>query len=252
MKRIVVIGIVGTTLDRGTGERRWEGWRPSVAVCGHPDLLIDRFELLHPPAAAALAGVVAGDIRRISPETEVRLVPHPVSDPWDFEEVYAALHDFARGSAFDTDAEEYLVHITTGTHVAQICLFLLTESRHIPGRLLQSSPPAGPRGGHPGTFSIIDLDLSKYDRIATRFAREAIDEQSLLTSGIGTHNAAFTALVAQLEQVAVVRPRPSSCSGRRVRASRCSRGASTTPLQRRAASARAGTSDSACHGKWRR
>jgi transcriptional regulatory protein RtcR len=34
------------------------------------------------------------------------------------------LHDLARGYPFDPDAEEYLVHITTGTHVAQICLFL--------------------------------------------------------------------------------------------------------------------------------
>jgi transcriptional regulatory protein RtcR len=50
--------------------------------------------------------------------------------------------------------------------VAQICLFLLTESRHIPGRLLQTSPPTGARAD-PGTFRIIDLDPSKYDRITT-------------------------------------------------------------------------------------
>ena len=73
----------------------------------------------------------------------MRLVPIATADPWDFEEVYGSLHDFARAYPFDTDAEDYLVHITTGSHVAQICLFLLTESRHIPGRLLQTSPPIG-------------------------------------------------------------------------------------------------------------
>ena len=38
---------------------------------------------------------------------------------------------------------------------------------------------AGVRGQDPGSFTIIDLDLSKYDRIATRFARDELDERSL-------------------------------------------------------------------------
>jgi transcriptional regulatory protein RtcR len=35
----------------------------------------------------------------------------------------------------DTEAEDYLIHITTSTHVAEICLFLFTESLYVPGRL---------------------------------------------------------------------------------------------------------------------
>ncbi len=62
-------------------------------------------------------------------------------DPWDFSEVYTNLRDFARNYNFDPDTEDYLVNITTGTHVAQICWFLLTEARIIPGQLLQLSPP---------------------------------------------------------------------------------------------------------------
>jgi transcriptional regulatory protein RtcR len=202
-RKRVVIGLLGTTLDRGKGPRRWEAWRPSVALCQHPDLLVDRFVLLHPAGYVAFAHTVRDDIRAVSPETEVELVVDPTTDAWDFEEVYGSLHDFARARRFDTEAEEYLVHITTGSHVAQICLFLLTESRHIPGCLLQTGPPAGPRGNDPGTFAIIDLDLSKYDRLATRFARDELDERSLLTSGIATRSAAFNALVGELDRVTV-------------------------------------------------
>jgi transcriptional regulatory protein RtcR len=202
-RRCVVVGLLGTTLDRGIGRKRWEGWRPSVALCQHQDLLIDRFELLHPRSFTALAETMRDDIRHVSPETEVRLVVDPTADPWDFEEVYASLHDFARSYQFDTDAEDYLVHITTGSHVAQICLFLLTESRHIPGRLLQTSPPSGARGADPGTFQIIDLDLSKYDQLATRFARDELDERSLLKSGIQTRSRSFNDVVEQLDQVTV-------------------------------------------------
>lgn len=202
-KRSVVLGLLGTTIDRGTGTRRWEGWRPSIAVCQHDDLLVDRFELLHPRGFTSLAETVRDDIRHVSPETEVRLVVDPTVDPWDFEEVYASLHDFARSYPFDTDAEDYLVHITTGSHVAQICLFLLIESRHIPARLLQTSPPTGMRGRDPGTFSIIDLDLSKYDRLATRFQRDELRERSLLTSGIETRSRSFNELMDQLDRVTV-------------------------------------------------
>ncbi len=60
------------------------------------------------------------DIASVSPETLVRPVTLDIADPWDFGEMYAALFDFARGYPFDTGAEVYWFHITTGTHVAQI------------------------------------------------------------------------------------------------------------------------------------
>jgi transcriptional regulatory protein RtcR len=202
-KRCVVLGLLGTTIDRGSTARRWEGWRPSIAACQHDDLLIDRFELLYPQRFTSLANTVRDDIRHVSPETEVRLVLDPTADAWDFEDVYGSLHDFARAYRFDTEVEDYLVHITTGSHVAQICLFLLTESRHIPARLLQTSPPSGERRNDPGTFRIIDLDLSKYDRIATRFARDELDERSLLKSGIPTRSPSFNEVVERLDRVTV-------------------------------------------------
>jgi transcriptional regulatory protein RtcR len=201
-KPVVVLGFLGTTLDRGHGPERWEQWRPSVALCQQDDLVVSRFELQFAVSHATLAATLRDDIRHVSPETEVRLHPDTTADPWDFESVYAHLHDFARAYPFDPEAEDYLVHITTGSHVAQICLFLLTESRHIPGRLVQTSPPRRTRAIAPGGYQIIDLDLSRYDRIATRFAKDELDERTMLTSGIGTRNAAFETLVTQLDRVA--------------------------------------------------
>jgi transcriptional regulatory protein RtcR len=58
-----------------------------------------------------------------------------------------------------------------GTHVGQICLFLLTEVRWLPGRLLQASPAVDRT--EPGKIKIIDLDLSRYDGIASRFNRSS-------------------------------------------------------------------------------
>lgn len=207
-RKTVVLGLLGSRLDAGADLRRWENWRPTVAVCQHEELLIDRFELLHEPRVANLARVVAEDISSVSPETRVRAHVITFRDPWEFEEVYGALHEFARSYPFDTEREDYLVHITTGTHVVQICLFLLTESRHLPARLLQTSPPPRRHSERTGSFRVIDLDLSKYDRLATRFELEQKESLTFLKSGIETKNSAFNRLIEQIERVAIRSNRP--------------------------------------------
>jgi transcriptional regulatory protein RtcR len=200
--KTVAIGLLGTSLDLGKPATRWERWRPSVSLCQQEDLLIDRFELLHPPDQAHNAAQLAKDIASVAPETQVVLRPLTLDDPWDFEQVYGALHELARTYPFDPESEDYLIHITTGTHVAQICMFLLTESRHFPGRLVQTSPGQGTRYVQ-GAVQIVDLDLSRYDAIASRFREEQKEAASFLKSGIATRNAAFNRLIDRIEQVAI-------------------------------------------------
>ena len=199
--RRVILGFLGTTLDTGRSPNRWERWRPTVSLCQQDDLAVDRLELLYPRMAMNLAKQVAADIAQVSPQTEVRLHLVDPHNPWDFEEVYTALHDFAVGYAFDQEHEDYLVHITTGTHVAQICLFLLTETRRFPAKLIQTSPRRG-ANDPAGEYRIIDLDLSKYNSIAARFQREFTDNIEGLKSGIATRNAPFNRLIEELEHVA--------------------------------------------------
>lgn len=205
MKKTVVIGFVGTVLDYvGKGRDRWEKWRPTVSLCQQEDWIVDRLELLHDSRSRSLFERLKEDIAAISPETEVRSVEINLRDPWDFEEVYASLHDFAHGYAFDTEHEDYLIHITTGTHVAQICWFLLAEARYLPAKLLQTSPPRKKELAEVvGSCALIDLDLSRYDKIATRFARERDESVSFLKSGIATRNARFNRMIEQIERVAV-------------------------------------------------
>ncbi len=203
-----VIGFLGSTLDRGNRQDRWERWRPSVSVCQHEDLLVDRFVLLVDDRYTQIAERVRDDILLVSPETSVEFHTVNLRNAWDFEEVFSSLHDFARAFAWRPEHEDYLVHITTGTHVAQICLFLLTETRHLPARLIQTSPPDRKQRDPIGTFQIIDLDLSRYDQIATRHAREHDEGVSLLKSGIDTRNREFNRQIDEIEKVANVSTAP--------------------------------------------
>ena len=206
--RNVVLGFLGTQLDAG----RRRGWRPSVALCAHPQFPVDRLELLHDERFLRLAQHVAEDIRSASPSTEVLLRRMDFRDPWDFQEVYGALFDFARDYGFDEDRERYHVHLTTGTHVAQICWFLLTESRHVPARLVQTGPPRGEEGGQ-GTLDVIDLDLSRYDALQRRFDLPTREHAELLKGGIATQSPAFNAVIGRIEQVATVSDAPILLTG---------------------------------------
>ncbi len=207
----VVIGILGSRLDHGgLGRRRLERWRPTVSLLMHPEFPIHEYLLLYLPEDEALLAVTLRDMAAVSPHTRVSCFPIPCDDAWDFEQVYSQIHGIAVSQTFDTEANNYFVNITTGTHVAQICLFLLAEAHYFPGKLLQSSPSkAGPQG----TYHIIDLDLSRYDQIASRFAREASDAVAYLKGGIHTRNAAFNELITQLEQVSIKSVAPILLNG---------------------------------------
>lgn len=206
--KIVVIGLVGSALDGGHGPDRWNKWRPTIDLVRHDDLIVARFELLHTSRERALATTIAADMHSVSPETEVRTHVVDFGDPWDFGMVYEKLHEFAEAYTFDPEHEEYLVHVTTGTHVAQICLFLLTETRYIPARLIQTAPPRRHESTKPGSFDIIDLDLSKYDRLAARFQQQRRQDLSFLKAGIDTRSRVFNELIARIEQVAIASRSP--------------------------------------------
>jgi transcriptional regulatory protein RtcR len=204
MRPLTVIGFLGSTLDASKfGPSRWEKWRPTVSICMQEDLRVDRFVLLHGGKHDRLAQYVASDIESVSPETSVEMRLLGFDDPWDFEEVYGKLLDFARAFPFDPEHEDYLIHITTGTHVIQICLFLLTEARYLPGRLLQTQPLKPPSAQGQGRWTVIDLDLSRYDSIATRFAAAAQEGASFLKSGIETRNLAFNRMIEEIEYVTI-------------------------------------------------
>jgi transcriptional regulatory protein RtcR len=206
MNEVNVMGFLGTKLDRASSADRWEHWRPTISLCQQEDFVVNRLDLMVDRKHwHELAETVIADIALVSPETEIVVHDLTIRDPWDFGEVYGVMADLCDRFDFK-DSVDYLAHMTTGTHVIQICWFLLTEARFFPGKLIQTSPPRGRRAKKDpgsGVIEVIDLDLSKYDQLKTRFEEEQTEAQDLLRSGIATKNAAFNAMIAELETVAL-------------------------------------------------
>ncbi|MEM7698800.1 MAG: RNA repair transcriptional activator RtcR [Verrucomicrobiota bacterium] len=214
----VAIGLLGTKLDSGQSADRWEKWRPTVSLFQHQDLLIDRLDLISDGSSGRILERVCEDISMVSPETRIEVHSVDFGDPWDLAQVYGTLHDWARQQPFDPASEEYLIHLTTGTHVAQISLFLLNEAGTLPGRLIQTAPPI-PKQRHRdaadrvGRYSFIDLELSRYDELKTRFEEERLESTDFLKSGIATRNEGFNRLIDRIEQVALRSQAPILLTG---------------------------------------
>ncbi|MDO4628657.1 MAG: RNA repair transcriptional activator RtcR [Planctomycetia bacterium] len=214
MMKNVVYSHFGITLDmKGRREKRWEMWRPNVALCQQKDFHVDRLHLLVERKFEKIAEGVIRDIQTVSPRTKVVIELYECEDAWSFEEVYGYLYDLAERQTFWPEQENYFVHLTTGTHVAQICLFLLTEARHFPAKLLQTNTvyeesEEGKRPNPVGGYAVIDLNLAIYDKIWARFQRKKQEELHFLKSGIATRNADFNALMARIERVAVASEDP--------------------------------------------
>lgn len=200
--KTAVIGFLGTTLDNGFSETRWQRWRPTVSLGLHDELLVDELHILYSKRDKRLFKIIVDDMVQVSPHTQV--IGHHVtlSSPWDFAEVYAELYDFV--AAFDfQDKTDYLLHLTTGTHVAQICWFLLVEAGFIPADLIQTSPCPRPDQTDPqGRYQVIDLDVSRYDGLRERFEAEKQQHWQTLQANLVTQNAAYQQMISDIEKVA--------------------------------------------------
>jgi transcriptional regulatory protein RtcR len=190
-------------LEDAYPDKLWKhrDWQSCAELC-HPShgRQVDRCEILREKKFAGVAEKIGEAILRCSPATKIRQHSAEFDDPWDFEQVYLALEQWASGYRFDSEHEEYLVHIVRGTSVQQICLFALVESKQIPGILAHNSPPD--MEFPLGKIKLVDLDLSKYDRISARFAVRQENARSSLKKGINTRNAGFNKLISEIERVA--------------------------------------------------
>lgn len=218
-KENIIFSFLGNVLDqRGKGSKRWSRWRPNIDICTHTELPVNRLELLYQTSDLRLLTEIMQDLQTIAPKIQINPRAVNIKNPWDFEEVYTYLLDLAKNYSFNQEQENYYLHITTGTHVMQICWFLLAESRFYPAKLLQSSPPAKSSAPQPkedsvqesfnkalcisGQINIIDLNLNRYDQILTRFQQYASQATELLKSGIATRNQHYNQIITEIEQVA--------------------------------------------------
>ena len=161
-------------------------------------LNIDRLELWFQPIehVPKLKDIVAG-IFEIFPKQYIKFILYTLKIR-TLKKLFK-LYDFMKSYQWNIDQEDYYLHITTGTHVMQVCYFALAEANIIPAKLIQTGEDPSIkdkikqiRGNREkakqaaiqpevfdrskGILQIIDLRSERYTKIASRF-----QEQNLQT-----------------------------------------------------------------------
>jgi transcriptional regulatory protein RtcR len=203
-KKIVVYGVLGTGLDR-PGK-----WRPTLNLFRQPGLDISRLHLIHAPKDSLLAHDIKKEIEGISSRYAVTLEPLDIKDPWDFEEIYKQFNGLFQKAGFDTGKEEYLFHMTTGTHIEQICGFIYTQRGYFPGRLIQLRPQE--EQDQPVKekkfYNIVDLQDPRFDTIFLRSPGNLPESVRFLKQGIETRNDKYNSLIERIARQAGVSQEP--------------------------------------------
>jgi len=183
-------------------------FRPTLALCAAPSVgeglpRLARFELLCGEREAVKARSFAEEVMRQA-GTPVRVHQLPFRDPWNFGRVYEAAYEFVRAYPFDHQREDYLAHISVGSEVKKISLFLLVLKGFLRARLLHSIPPVGDETPR---FSTIDLQDAEH-----RFLRHGLgeipDDVHELSGGIETRNESFRKLIEQILVRTIATDRP--------------------------------------------
>ncbi|PSV00403.1 RNA repair transcriptional activator RtcR family protein [Photobacterium kishitanii] len=205
-----LIGFLGTKRDfRGTTEKRWNDFRPSVAACMHDELDISKFYLLHDSISkdSYLLDLTIKDINAVNAKVKVIPVQINANDNFDPLDVLKSLRDFARELPSD---EEYLINLSTGTHAAHIVFFDLVRCNILNAKMIQTYGlgacdrlKADLKMVQRGLYKIIDLNLAKYDEYRSILIDDSRISTEFLKGGVLTYNEAYNSLISTIERVAV-------------------------------------------------
>ncbi len=209
MKRTsTAFGIYGTKQDKRPKDGDDQGWRPTINLCTHKDLPINRLELIvlqkrHLKDAEKLKK----DLFVAAPATEVTIHLLSIRNPWDLAQVYSELADFVAEYSFEDDTDYYF-HMTTGTTAVKISVFQLVERGYFSGKLIQTQ-----REPQVLDRQVIDLRLERYKSIARRLQANEDAAKADLGEGIETRSKLYEDMMAEIVKVSVRSKEPILLTG---------------------------------------
>lgn len=202
--KTTVYSHLGTSLDGGFKEKRWDRWRPNVGIGISDEIEVHTLVLLHGAKHKALAEQVAEDAMQAANRLSFQVRLKEVEmDPFDLPSTFLMMCKLRDEEVFDPEAR-YLLNLSTGTHMMQLACFKMIESGRWPGILAQ----CGPGEGIKSRIQLIDLSMKAYDPVMQRYRAENLHGEESLKQGIITQNEAFNQMVSKLQRV-VTRTRSS-------------------------------------------
>ncbi|MDO5581982.1 MAG: RNA repair transcriptional activator RtcR family protein [Planctomycetia bacterium] len=171
-KKIVVFGFYGSKQDDpekengptfllSTSKRKWRDKIERRTV--------DEYYLFYQKDHEKKVPLLQKQIRKKNPSIKFNLVQTEFKGPWELTGVFAYLLNFMKDYSFDSQNNDYYIHLTTGTDVIKIAWFLLVSGRYRFIKFIQSIPASG---NSKYSNDVIDLNLDQYSEIQELFRTE--------------------------------------------------------------------------------
>lgn len=197
-KSVNLIGFLGFQHDV---PRKNGVFRPSVALCMQPGFSVKTFYLLYSEGHEKLLQNTQDAIAVVSPDTVVEPVKLEFEDPFDPMCTFSVLHALCQRLPQE---EDYLISLSTGTHVQTYAFLKLIEARFIRAKLIQvfcRGKETLPEGAPSlvGQSRIIDLELAKYDDYHTLMQNREEAAAHFLKRGIVTVDPVYNQTIKELE-----------------------------------------------------
>lgn len=211
-----LVAFLGVQQDsRGNTDSRWKKFRPSVAICMHEELTIDNYYIIYSKKFEYLLEMIIKDVAVVSPSTIVIPVEIEFDDFYDPMETLFKQLEFVKSLPLE---KEYMINITTGTHVNQLAWFKLVEGHFFNAKIIQTF---GYRKKEnitdemlaKGSYRIIDLSLSQYDEYHNLISERKETVESFLKKGIVTKSELYNDVISKIEKVAVRNNQPILIDG---------------------------------------
>ena len=197
-------------------------WRPSTALAlslKNKGVDIDEYHLIFQPKwgkkgfQEKAATYIQESIKRLVAPNQIKvsLDPIDIGNGHDFETVYCALYDYLQDYLCEHKKEHnnenpprYLVHVTSGSQAARMCLFLLAQNRWIPAECVQLWTEDPRDKNQIGKCAVTNPVLlsSESKKLAELRKKNAETNQLTLKQHIKTQDKNYNKIIEDIEKIA--------------------------------------------------
>lgn len=212
VRETVVFGLFAYRVDGGMGEQRWSRWRPLLELCSSPDFSISKLYLFFRQENSDDAETLRSDIALRAPHLD--FIPLTDGDaPKTFDEYYLVFYKYFKSFKFDTRNCKYYLYFPPGVFpYVSLALMDTIRTLRLPLEIIQIYQSID-NGTFKSVYEVFTTDVSRVLQVDDQRQQHSLEDQEYLKSGIFTNNAAFNALIARLEHVALHSCAPMLISG---------------------------------------
>lgn len=133
---IALVALVDPIADNCKKSDRWERWRPTIGLVSHPDVIVDRVDLLHDSGSRKLARQLASDIAERAPGAVIEVHPLACEIDAPYGEANATVAAWVATQPFAPEVNPIYLHAGSEASPLAFALWSHAQRDEIPAQIV--------------------------------------------------------------------------------------------------------------------